>query len=331
MSSSGMLISNKNLLAVLMAVIVILLLAHINSNQRSAKISQSSVLRTGGIVYKDSAKSWVLGDGILNVNKESCKWKTIKPPSARIPFDMCLRDNDLVSNFIERDGKYSDCDALPYILDGTGKKPIKEKLFVDIGANIGYCSLLMAAVGAEVVSFEPQPSNLFYFQSSLDKSYLYNSIELFPIGLGNEVGTFTMYAQVGNQGNSVIGKRIHDEGMNSANAKTMIPHTISINTLDNVFAKPELAGKVIDLLKIDAQGFETNILKGSKSLLSSGRIRIIKMEIDNKFLRGQGSSCQELVDLLIGFGYSISLEGAKFESSNCDNSKDMMGDIIAQL
>jgi FkbM family methyltransferase len=190
----------------------------------------------------------------------------------------------------------------------------------------------MASVGAKVLSFEPQPSNLFYFQSSLERSNLYNSIELFPIGLGNEVGNFTMYAQVGNQGNSVIGKRLHDDEFNSALAKKMIPYNISVNTLDNVFARPELTGKVISVLKIDAQGFETNILKGSKSLLSSGRIRIIKLELSIKFLEGQGTSCQEVVDLLTGFGYSITLNGAKFDSSKCNIlTRDRMEDIIARL
>jgi len=141
-----------------------------------------------------------------------------------------------------------------------------------------------------------------------------------------------MYAQVGNQGNSVIGKRLHDDEFNSALAKTMIPYNISVNTLDNVFARPELTGKVISVLKIDAQGFETNILKGSKSLLSSGRIRIIKLELSIKFLEGQGTSCQEVVDLLTGFGYSITLNGAKFDSSKCNIlTRDRMEDIIARL
>jgi len=286
------------------------------------------------IIYKDNnIKSWLLRDGILNLNKESCKWKTIKPPNARISYDMCLRTyKDIVSKMIDRDGKYDECDVLPSLLDETPETSIKGKLFVDIGANIGYCSLLMASVGAKVLSFEPQPSNLFYFQSSLERSNLYNSIELFPIGLGNEVGNFTMYAQIGNQGNSVIGKRLHDDEFNSALAKTMIPYNISVNTLDNVFARPELTGKVISVLKIDAQGFETNILKGSKSLLSSGRIRIIKLELSIKFLEGQGTSCQEVVDLLTGFGYSITLNGAKFDSSKCNIlTRDRMEDIIARL
>jgi len=51
---------------------------------------------------------------------------------------------------IDRDGKYDECDVLPSLLDETPETSIKGKLFVDIGANIGYCSLLMASVGAKV-------------------------------------------------------------------------------------------------------------------------------------------------------------------------------------
>ena len=140
-----------------------------------------------------------------------------------------------------------DCTILPKLW-GPRTPHHPKQLFVDIGANLGSCSLVMSAHGAHVLSFEPQvdctmkhhsfhddvnshnfwhllsfpptyiyplmtspfpppplplsslqPSNLFYFKSSLSSSYLSNNIQLFPFGLGNITQLVTMYTQDHNQ------------------------------------------------------------------------------------------------------------------------------------
>ena len=86
---------------------------------------------------------------------------------------MCLRQyDDLISHEIRVHGVWDDCFPLIHMWKNTLKSSANEyskidSFFVDVGANIGSCSLMMAAAGVKVIAFEPSPSNLFYFSQSI--------------------------------------------------------------------------------------------------------------------------------------------------------------------
>lgn len=56
---------------------------------------------------------------------------------------------------------------------------------------------------------------------------------------------------------------------------------------------------------MDVQGYEVKILKGAKRLLAAGAIGIIKSELTEMFLAGQGSSAIELLRILEGYGFEL--------------------------
>ena len=62
-------------------------------------------------------------------------------------------------------------------------------LFVDAGANIGSCSLLMLHLGIPTVSFEPLPSNLYYLTASvLANAGFASRLTLYGVALGDPRG-----------------------------------------------------------------------------------------------------------------------------------------------
>jgi len=183
---------------------------------------------------------------------------------------------------------FSPCEKQVY---GAGK------LFVDVGANIGSCTMQMLARPdvPEVVAFEPNPKNYFYLTGSVLKNQGFKErLALFPLALGQAAGSHPMYMQVGNAGNTVLDNAVGATEKQKVNART--------TTLDEVFLE---SGKApyIHLMKIDAQGFEVNILKGGSKLLASGAINAIHFELAPMWLLGEGTSPAELFTILVTNGY----------------------------
>lgn len=181
----------------------------------------------------------------------------------------------------------------------AGRTSPTKKLFVDIGANIGSCTMQMLArpdVG-QVVAFEPNPENLFYLTSSaLMNQGFPAKLALYPIGLGNVDANHTMFEEKGNIGNSVM-----DVPVQASNAPA---HTVKTRTLDEIFMA-DGSPPYIHLMKIDTQGFEVNILKGGSKLLKSGAIRAMKLEVAKAWLYGQKTNTLELFNVLGSSGYVL--------------------------
>lgn len=285
-----------------------------------------------------SVEPWIfdgMSDIPLGSKEDQCVWKSVQPPGIILPYSMCLRKADLVSNAIRNVGRWPDCDILKNIWGRRRSIGNRNEIFVDVGANIGSCSLLMAAHGAHVFSFEPQPSNLYYFKKSLSKSYLSNTIELYEIGVGNVPLNTTNSSEYGNQGNSIVGNISVDVGKSLSQGNTnFASYPIRIETLDSIFARfyKSNHAPIISLMKMDAQGFETKVLEGAKALLTHKRIKIIKTELAPAFLQTQGSSASELCQRLEDYGFVVKSEDGKIMRPNdCANVKEVYVEIIAYL
>lgn len=124
-------------------------------------------------LLNDTAPPWTLKawdgrasiPGIPGVDTH-CQWHLVKWPVNGTQHELCLRPaGDTLSDMVRRAGRWRDCDVLLSLWAqhaAQGERPV----FVDAGANVGSCSVLMAANGAATLAFEPHPSNLFYFTHS---------------------------------------------------------------------------------------------------------------------------------------------------------------------
>lgn len=118
-------------------------------------------------------------------------------------------------------------------------------LVVDAGANIGNHALYLAARGAEVVAFEPDPVFAACIRVSADLNGL-RYLEVFEEGLGSERTTARLVAP--DEGNV---------GMTSLKVGT---GTIPVFPLDDFRLAPVA-------IKIDVEGMELKVLHGARETI----------------------------------------------------------------
>ncbi len=167
---------------------------------------------------------------------------------------------------------------------------------IDIGTNVGDVTLHAAKiVGAngKVYSFEPDPNNYKRLETNLSLNN-FSNICINQLGLGDRAGTFSI-AKVnsGNQGMNRVVKR---------NSNYQNLQQIQVITLDSYVTENKI--DKIDLIKIDVEGFEYNVLKGSKTVIDTFHPTFF-IELDNDNLLEQGSSAKHLIELLVDSGYDI--------------------------
>ncbi|MGC8804293.1 MAG: FkbM family methyltransferase, partial [Bacteroidales bacterium] len=156
-------------------------------------------------------------------------------------------------------------------------------IFVDVGANCGFYSLLAARKvepSGKVYAFEPNPSVCEVFRRSITLNQLESVIALENCAVA-EVSDKTLNFYLPSDGvNSAIGTIVADGVMaNHGNIDTS--HYISITSisLDDFFSHHQPAGKVF--IKIDAEGAEEQVLKGMQGLLTRKVPYCIILESDS--------------------------------------------------
>lgn len=186
-------------------------------------------------------------------------------------FSMYIRKNhDHISNILRNGKIYNDCVKLYNIWSKT--IPNEKDIFVDAGANIGTCSLFLMHYGIKTIAFEPVKDNLHIFTESLIKNKsMLNLITLYNIGLGSKKERRKMYCFNKNMGSSSI--------LNKNNSSFIVD--VYIDRLDEVIN----SYNNIHLLKIDVEGYEFEVIKGSKLLLQNGVIDFIFIEINCNILK----------------------------------------------
>ena len=164
-------------------------------------------------------------------------------------------------------------------------------LVLDIGANIGAHSLPLAQlVGptGRVLSFEPT-----------DYAYrkLRRNLDLNP-GLATRVTTFHCFLAEKDGGTTP--ESIYsswpltgNEGLHAKHQGQAMPtNTARAASIDRILA--EMGNPVVQLVKLDVDGFETDVLRGATLLLRDSR-PVFLMELSPYVLDERGSSLEELL------------------------------------
>lgn len=187
------------------------------------------------------------------------------------------------SQFVERVLKGGDC-------------------FVDIGAHIGYFSLLAAKiVGAHgaVLSFEPERRNYDQLKQHIAMNDLTN-IKIFNIALSSEDRVGELFVNSDNDG----GHALWDISTHAFNQKSRHDHAkqaVTIATLDSII-KAEPVDR-IKLIKIDTEGTEHNILQGAFNTIKTCKVPYIICEINRFGLEQMGTDESRLREFMNDLGY----------------------------
>ncbi len=157
-------------------------------------------------------------------------------------------------------------------------------LFVDAGANVGSYTLLAASAGARCVSFEPLPATYQKLLANVGLNGWQSRVEAMNAGLGSVRGEMRF----------TVGE---DTANHVANADDRGPTTpVPVVTLDDT-----LAGQRPTLIKIDVEGYETEVIRGAaKMLRERGPVALI-VEINDASHR-YGSTEAEFIQLMNDLG-----------------------------
>jgi FkbM family methyltransferase len=137
----------------------------------------------------------------------------------------------------------------------------KGKVFVDAGANLGAFSIFAACMGArKVYAFEPVKGTFDALKTNIEACGLQDVIIPVNKGLGKENFTAKIKADYSGDGGASIG----DEGRGPRDFEYKNEQDAQIVTLDSF-----LNGEKVDLIKLDTEGYETNIFLGaSKTIIA---------------------------------------------------------------
>lgn len=133
-----------------------------------------------------------------------------------------------------------------------------EDLFVDVGANIGsYTVLAAAGTGAACLAFEPGSAAFIWLERNVRLNGITDRTELHRQAVGARSGPMALTAD-GDTVNHIVTDP-------TADSRT---ETVAMTTLDEA-----LAGRTPLMLKIDVEGFETEVLNGAIQTLNAPTLR----------------------------------------------------------
>lgn len=175
------------------------------------------------------------------------------------------------------------------------KNQINENdIVIDIGAHIGYYTLVMAKLvgkNGKVFAFEPNPLNFGILQKNIESNGYFNVV-LDNKAVSNKNGKTDLYLCEGNSGMH----RIHP----SEYCKDKIQ--VDVIKLNDYLSVDII--KKIRLIKIDAEGTELEVLEGLSEALKNSQINIF-MEFVPKHIAEHGSKPYEVLKFLDKYNFKI--------------------------
>lgn len=192
----------------------------------------------------------------------------------------------------------------------------KGDFVVDLGANIGYYTLIFAKlVGQEgqVVSFEPEISNFKILQKNIRKNH-YNNTKIENSAVSNKNEKTKLYlSKMGTGTHRLFEAPIIDNG---------VTQIVNVTTLDD-YLKNNGMMQNISLIKMDIEGSEFNALQGMETILKTSKELKIIMEYAPFALKEAQTDPKELIDYLDSFGFSF-----KYFEKNSLTPKDTNRDYL---
>jgi FkbM family methyltransferase len=178
--------------------------------------------------------------------------------------------------------------------------------FIDVGAHVGYFSMLAAALvgpSGRVISFEPDTANYAHLLEHVERNAAGHVLPV-PLAVGAEPRVADFFVNVDNDG----GHGLWEVGSHPFNARTReAPRTrkVFLTTLDDFVGSS--GSRRVKAIKIDAEGSEVAVLTGARKLLEEQSVPFIVAEINRFALTAMGTSEAALRDYMTGLGYETYL------------------------
>jgi FkbM family methyltransferase len=168
----------------------------------------------------------------------------------------------------------------------------------DVGANMGYYSVLLASTGRAVFAFEPDERNHPMLAAQENPS-----ITVIPKAVGAKSGTVTF----------ALGSESSVSHLGPADDETGV--RVECTTLDS-FRETRPVTEGVEVVKMDIEGFEIDALWGATSIAAKDRpLFLIEYNIES----GRPNSFESLGDFVATYQYRLfsmirESRGARFET-----------------
>jgi FkbM family methyltransferase len=163
---------------------------------------------------------------------------------------------------------------------------------VDVGANFGWYSVLMASrVGphGKVYSFEPNAKMFTVLSQNLELNGYGDRVNSMQIGIGSEESVATLEAEATESAvGYVVLNKDPDQPRRTGNQ-------IEIKPLDSLLS--QVIGDIA-FVKVDVEGFEPHVLAGGRSIFQSDNPPVLQLELNTEALNRQGTDIAGFVTAL---------------------------------
>jgi FkbM family methyltransferase len=168
-------------------------------------------------------------------------------------------------------------------------------VFVDVGANVGYFSLLaggLVGTTGSVIAIEPVPRTCATLTENV-KLNGFSQVLMENLALGSTSGRLELHVPPSSIHRDYLVSSLPVPGW-----ETVSVPCVTLDALSQGWARER-----IDLMKIDVEGHEPAVLRGGRTLLASGRVRALVMELSGVHLAQSGLTPQAMISELEGLGF----------------------------
>ena len=175
----------------------------------------------------------------------------------------------------------------------------KGDVFLDIGSNYGYYSLIAAkkvCSRGKVYAIEPVAKTFYRLERNIKLNKIKNILP-FRLAFSSSNGMFPMnISQEGYDAWNSLGKPTAGDNYDV--------EIIETQRLDD-FIQANYLMRKIKMVKIDVEGWEYEVLNGGLKFFSEQETLIIQLEFNEAALHGAGSSSKILIEKITSLGYKL--------------------------
>lgn len=193
-------------------------------------------------------------------------------------------------------------------------------VFVDLGANIGYFSLLAATLvgpAGKVIAFEPNRANCQLLQQSIELNG-FSQVQLHPYAVAEKAQTFTLEAPARGSNGRV------SEFAPEAALRAGRYSVVQAVTLDHFLAEESR----IDVIKMDIEGAEPRAFQGMEQLIRRHR-PVLLLEFDPFLIEATSRVAPgSFLDALLAQGYDLFILESEKRKSGTPQSKTALLEAV---
>jgi len=172
----------------------------------------------------------------------------------------------------------------------------KEIVIFDVGSNVGQTIEVYESLFSNTLihAFEPSPR---VFEMLKTKTSRYKNLIMNNVGVGSVEGSIQFFENINSDMSSFLQQSSGSWGeVNNI-------QNVNVITLDDYAERNKI--ERIDLLKIDTQGYDFEVLKGAKRLLSEKRIGLIQLEIILDDIYKSQPRMDKILEYLFDINYKL--------------------------